>query len=59
MLEKTKHHYELTPMKETQLIIDYKQAGVGSNSCGPELLEEYRFNEKEFNFKFSLDFGRI
>ncbi len=57
-LEKTKHHYELSPMKETQLIIDYKQSGVGSNSCGPELLEEYRFDEKEFSFKFSLNFGR-
>ena len=27
---------------------DYKQSGVGSNSCGPQLLPQYRFDEEEF-----------
>ncbi len=57
-LEMAKHHYELVPMKETQLIIDYAQSGVGSHSCGPELLEKYRFDEKEFTFDFLISFGR-
>ncbi len=57
-LQEAKHHYELTPMKETQLIIDYKQGGVGSNSCGPELMEKYRFNDNSFAYKFNVFFGR-
>jgi beta-galactosidase len=58
MLTDTAHHYELSPMKETQLIIDYKQSGVGSNSCGPDLMENYRFDEKEFSFHFNFRFER-
>jgi len=25
-------------------------SGVGSNSCGPQLAEKYRFDEREFAF---------
>ena len=28
--------------------------GIGSNSCGPELLEKYRLDETEFTFAFRL-----
>ena len=35
----TAHHYELVPEKETTVNIDYKQSGIGSNSCGPGLAE--------------------
>ncbi len=34
--------------------IDYKNSGIGSNSCGPGLLEKYRLSEKEIHFEFSL-----
>ena len=34
--------------------IDYKDSGVGSNSCGPDLLEKYRLDEKEIQFGFSV-----
>lgn len=34
--------------------IDFKVSGIGSNSCGPSLSEEYRLKEKEINFKFSI-----
>ena len=40
----------------TYLIIDYKQSGIGSNSCGPELDQRYQLNEKEFSFNFYLKF---
>ena len=33
----------------TILNIDYKMSGVGSNSCGPLLLETYQFNDKKFD----------
>ena len=36
------------------LCIDFRQDGIGSNSCGPELAEKYRFQEEEFNFSFGL-----
>ncbi len=48
------HDYELVPEKDTTVIIDYRNAGIGSNSCGPELAPEYRISEKEFDFAFSF-----
>lgn len=53
-LTKAMHDYELVPSKETYVYVDYKQSGIGSNSCGPELYEEDRFNEKEFTFTFTV-----
>ena len=50
----TAHDYELVPEKESTVIIDYRNAGIGSNSCGPELLPEYRISEREINFKFNI-----
>ena len=49
-LTKTGHDFELVPEKETVVCIDYKQTGIGSNSCGPALDEKYRFSETEFRF---------
>ena len=46
------HDYELVPEKDTTVIIDYRNAGIGSHSCGPVLDEQYRITEKEFNFSF-------
>ncbi|MCL1795047.1 MAG: DUF4981 domain-containing protein [Oscillospiraceae bacterium] len=54
MLDAAKHDYELKPSKSTFVTIDYKQSGIGSNSCGPELFEKYRFDEKEFECSFKI-----
>lgn len=48
------HSYELTPAKETTVIIDYRNAGIGSASCGPTLLPEYRISESDIHFKFNI-----
>ncbi len=48
------HDYELVPSENTYVYIDYKQSGIGSNSCGPELAESLRFSEKSFEFKFDI-----
>ncbi|WNQ13391.1 glycoside hydrolase family 2 TIM barrel-domain containing protein [Paenibacillus aurantius] len=48
------HNHELVPRKETIVSLDYKMSGVGSNSCGPALLEPYRLDEKEFEFRLTL-----
>lgn len=53
MTEK-QHDFELEKADHNILCLDYKQSGVGSNSCGPELLEKYRFNEEEFSWRFWL-----
>ena len=53
-LTAAKHDYELVPERETTVIIDYRNAGIGSNSCGPELLPEYRISEKKISFSFSF-----
>lgn len=48
------HNYELKPCGSSVLCLDYAQNGIGSNSCGPELQEKYKFNDKEFCFKIKL-----
>lgn len=50
------HNFELVPSEFTVLCIDYAQSGVGSNSCGPQLLEKYRFDESAFDFSIVFSF---
>ena len=53
-LTETAHDYELVPAKETYVSVDYKQSGIGSGSCGPQLIEKWQLNEKSFSFAFSV-----
>lgn len=53
-LTRTAHNYELAAEDETTVIIDYRNSPVGSASCGPELAEELRIDEREFDFRFKL-----
>ena len=53
-LTETAHDFELTPLQETVLHLDYRHNGIGSNSCGPALLPKYRFSEKSFHFAVRL-----
>ena len=48
------HNYELPESDKSVLCIDYRQNGIGSNSCGPELDEKYRFDEDEWEFEFTM-----
>ncbi len=48
------HNYELPESNKAVLCIDYRQNGIGSNSCGPELDEKYRFDEDEWEFGFTM-----
>lgn len=48
------HPHELIRRKETIVNLDYKMSGLGSNSCGPELLPKYRFEEKRFEFSLRI-----
>ena len=53
-LTKAMHTNELKPNGKTNIRIDYKVSGIGSNSCGPELIEKYRLSEKDISFKFYM-----
>lgn len=53
-LTRAEHINELVKDGNTHLRIDYKVSGIGSNSCGPVLAEEYRTNDKKINFNFTI-----
>lgn len=51
-LENAAHNYELAESDSTVLCIDYALNGIGSNSCGPVVLDQYRFDDTSFRFEF-------
>lgn len=53
-LTKAMHPHELTRRDETIVHLDYMNSGVGSNSCGPELLSQYRLSQKDISFKVRI-----
>ena len=48
------HTDELIEDDKTHLRIDYKVSGIGSASCGPDLNERYKLNDKQIEFKFQI-----
>ena len=48
------HGFELVKDEYTNVRIDYKVSGIGSNSCGPELLDKYKMKDKNVSFAFSI-----
>ena len=50
------HNFELEKAGCTVLCLDYKMSGVGSNSCGPHLLPQYRLEEAAFKWALHLSF---
>ena len=53
-LKDARHWDELHPDGFTHVRVDYKNSGIGSNSCGPELREKYRLAEKNIDFGFTI-----
>lgn len=53
-LTEKKHDWELVRYPANVLCVDYKMTGVGSQSCGPEILEEYKLAEKTIDFTVAL-----
>ena len=52
-LARKAHNYELEPVDGVILCLDYCQAGIGSNSCGPALSENFML-PREFCFAFRI-----
>lgn len=53
-LERKLHNFELEKSGSTVLCVDYGLNGIGSNSCGPVVLDKYRFNDEIFEFSFKI-----
>ncbi len=51
----TRHAKELVEDDATYIRIDYKNAGIGSASCGPQLDMKYKITENEFDFGFKIE----
>ena len=48
------HNFELEESGSTVLCLDYKQNGIGSNSCGPVLIEKYRLVDETIDFTIRI-----
>lgn len=53
-LTKKAHNFELVKDGTTHVRIDYKVSGIGSASCGTTLCEQYKMNDKNVHFEFSI-----
>ena len=53
-LTQAEHTDELLADGLTHVRVDYKNSGIGSNSCGPLLDPKYRLDEQEINFTISF-----
>lgn len=49
-----RHNFELEKCEDNVICIDYKMAGVGSNSCGPSLNEKYRLPLSKLSAEFKI-----
>ena len=50
------HSFELEQSDSTEVLICYKNRGVGSHSCGPELSKKYCVTDKKIEFNFNIAF---
>lgn len=55
-LSEKRHNYELEESGCIYVCIDYKQSGIGSNSCGPFLSERYQLREEQISWKVKFGF---
>ena len=53
-LDKAEHSFEIEPLDETDLLINYKVQGIGSQSCGPALQNKYKITDREIQFEFRV-----
>ncbi|MBQ8508894.1 MAG: hypothetical protein IJ493_03205 [Clostridia bacterium] len=54
-LTAARHCDELVHTNTKYLYIDYRQEGIGSNSCGPVPEKEYELRTSEFEFEFTIE----
>ena len=55
-LEGARHNYELKPSGNLEVHLDYKMSGIGSGSCGPQLMAKYQLSERNIEWKIIFSF---
>jgi beta-galactosidase len=53
-LFKATHTIDLSPRPETIINLDYAQRGLGTASCGPDTLAQYRIPASTYRFNYSI-----
>ena len=48
------HTYDLKPRPEVVLSLDYRQCGLGTASCGPGVLDQYRIKPGIYHWSYQL-----
>ena len=48
------HTFDLTPRPETWVTLNVKQRGVGTASCGPDALDQYKIWPGEYRLELSI-----
>lgn len=54
-LYEANHTDEIGKSDATYLRVDYKNSGIGSNSCGPRVADKYCLSEKKVKFCFNIE----
>jgi len=54
-LTEAEHLDELPASDRTVVRIDFGVSGIGSNSCGPQLLEKYRLDDSQIKWEFFIN----
>lgn len=52
--ERARHHGDLRPRPTVTLNLDHRQRGLGTASCGPDVLPPYELYARPFEFEVSL-----
>ena len=55
-LERAKHNYELKEDGSLCVHLDYRQSGIGSGSCGPQLVNKYQLSERHIDWDIVISF---
>ena len=53
-LANAEHTTDLEKSDKTHIYVDYKQCGLGSNSCGPLPMEKYRLYPEKASYSFTI-----
>ncbi|NIV35249.1 MAG: hypothetical protein GWN58_39080 [Anaerolineae bacterium] len=53
-LAQARHAHELTAREEIILNLDLAQSGLGSESCGPGVLPQYRLEDRRYSYRLRL-----
>ncbi|MFC1600924.1 beta-galactosidase small subunit, partial [Candidatus Sumerlaeota bacterium] len=53
-LTRSYHTHELRPGKDVTVLMDYAQRGLGTLSCGPDALPEYRIDSGAYEWQYRM-----